>query len=303
MTAGLVTVLPEETGFDFSTSKPPPEAILRNGGTFIVGYVSPNEFAAKNLLNPFDYINAGIKVGYVWEATATQSNKGYTQGWVDGAEARRQVRNRLGPVSDPLAIIAANDTNTTAVNVRAQMEYMQGFHETCGAMGEYDDTDLAQATAGLWSIGWLPSAWGWSAPSRAQAEAKALLLGFHVFQHNSFSLEGKWRVDPNVCVNQFQLWGIRAENPVEDDVATMIFTVTGLPGEYMWTPGSDPIPFATPEDRDACRAGLGVGATQNLSPDQYERLFVPPVTVTIPPIVIPPITVPPYPTKITSTIS
>lgn len=82
------------------------------------------------------------------------------------------------------------------------------------------------------------------------------------------------------------------------DMATMIFTVDTLPGEYMWSPGSDPIAFVSPADRDACRAGLSVGASQHLSKDQYDRLFTPPVQVTVPPIQIPP-----YPTGFSGNFS
>jgi GH25 family lysozyme M1 (1,4-beta-N-acetylmuramidase) len=73
--------------------------------------------------------------------------------------------------------------------------------------------------------------------------------------------------------------------PEDPDMATMHFTCPDLPGEYMWTPGSDPIPFATAADRDATRAGLGItGPAVVLTKVMYDRLFVKPVEVTIPPV-------------------
>lgn len=63
----------------------------------------------------------------------------------------------------------------------------------------------------------------------------------------------------------------------EDDMATAFFEVDGLPGQYMWTPGSNPIPFTNPADRDVVLKGLGVDPANGgkISQEMYQRMFVP----------------------------
>lgn len=301
-------VQPGELGVDFSYTKTPPAVVLAHGYTFIVGYLTePPSSVGKRLLNPLDYVNAGLGVLLVWEQSATEANKGYDEGRRDGADARRDATLLGYPTYLP--ILAACDTNTTAANAQAQVQYMIGFAETCGVMGIYGDVDILRATSGLWAIGWLPNAWSWSNPiarlpgetdaqysarGRAGAVANGRAAGVHVYQSTGLHLDGLYPVDPNRADLAFPAWGREGE----EEVATMIFTVQDLPGEYMWSPGSNPIAFATPEDRDAVRVGLGVGGTQHLSFEQYSRLFVPPVQVTVPPITIPPIVVPPIPAPV-----
>lgn len=81
--------------------------------------------------------------------------------------------------------------------------------------------------------------------------------------------------------------------PGDDDMQVAMFEVEGLPGIYMWAPGMpEPIPFTNPIDFNNLATSLGsVGNGTKISQDMYNRLFVKPVTVTVPPIVVPPVTV------------
>lgn len=292
-------IQPGETGVDFSYTKPPPALLVAKGYTFVVGYLSPNP--SKNLLNPQSYLDAGLDVLFVWEVSATSPNGGRAKGIAHGIAAKDALDAFGYPYGVP--VILAFDTNSVAGNIAAHIEYFNGFVDMVSpyVVGAYEDTDLAVLTNAETTADWLPLAWSWSGGSKADAEAKARALGFHVLQLKGFYIDDLYPVDPNLCIKAFPAWSARpeAEQPTsstkDNDMATMIFTVTGLPGEYTWTPGSDPIAFATPEDRDAVRVGLGVGPTQNLSREQYNRFFLPtppPVTVNVPAIVVPPITVP-----------
>lgn len=298
-------IQPGEIGVDFSYTKPPPALLVAKGYTFVVGYLSPNP--AKNLLNPQAYLDAGLAVIFVWEVTATQTNKGYTQGRIDGFEARRQANVFNMPY---LPIIAANDTNTTAANVSLQKSYMRGFAETCGRMGEYDDTDLAGVTIDLWEIGWLPSAWSWSSTSKAAARAKALAIGFHVFQGFSFYLDGLYPIDPNEAVRPFEAWSTRVDTPpIETPIPTPESTVTDMPAlvtnsearQMPW--GLQPAGaefFVVGEwKRSASRAEMDTLYTGVVAkPLSNVVLDSIPTAAAQAPVVIPPIVLPPVPAAV-----
>lgn len=60
----------------------------------------------------------------------------------------------------------------------------------------------------------------------------------------------------------------------DDDMATAFIAVTGLPGQYLWTPGSEPIPFTNPDDRDALLKALGIDPATGgtISKEMFDRL-------------------------------
>jgi len=88
--------------------------------------------------------------------------------------------------------------------------------------GGYLDTDLGDKVKTFSRLSILPSAWNWSNPiarlpnetqsdyyrrGQAGAELKAKNLGYQLLQRSSFSLDGKYPVDPLFCINPFQAWG------------------------------------------------------------------------------------------------
>lgn len=196
-------IQPGETGVDFSYSKPPPARLVELGYTFVVGYISPNY--RKNLLNPQDYIDAGLGVLYVYEVAATTPNGGRLRGLADGAQAKFQLE-ALGQPHD-VPFLVAFDTNTNTTNIAAHIDYFNAVAETAAPYfcGAYEDTDLAAQIDE--AIGWLPLAWSWSGGSKADAEAKARALGFHVLQQKGYWIDNMWAVDPNLCIRTFTTWG------------------------------------------------------------------------------------------------
>lgn len=71
--------------------------------------------------------------------------------------------------------------------------------------------------------------------------------------------------------------------PEEDDMPSVILTVNDSPDQYLWTPGSDPVLFASDGDRDQIYAGLKITTGVVVTREMFERLHVSPVTVVLPP--------------------
>lgn len=216
-----ITIRPGDTGIDFSYSKPPAARLVELGYRFVVGYVSPNP--DKNLLDPWQYISAGLGVVYVFELTATRPNQGGDAGRQDGAFARLWLERCGYPTDVP--VVVAFDTNTSQTNLAAHVAYFNGFKTAAAPYlcGAYEDTDLARYTDAETTIDWLPLAWSWSSSvSLADARRKAYELGFHVFQGKGFWIDGKWAVDPNVCVRPFPAWGLAPPAPQEADMPAFI---------------------------------------------------------------------------------
>lgn len=200
------TVQPGEKGCDFSYTKPPPQLLIDLGYTFCAGYSSYNT-EGKNCDNPSIYVDAGLAYIDLWEVAQTSANGGYSVGVKHGHDAAQSAQRKGVPAG--VAIVACSDTNTTPANIVQQTRYMDAFwrNESPYELGIYDDTDLA-AVVPNWKLGILPSAWAWSKPSKAQAEFRAQILGYHILQHNSMYLPNTlYRVDPLVCVKAFQAWG------------------------------------------------------------------------------------------------
>ena len=151
---------------------------------------------------------------------------GASYGTQDGTNAKAQAGLRDYPTDVP--ILCAVDTNTTATNVVKQEAYVRAFAVAAAPypIGIYGDTDILGRCAGLWQIGWLPSAWSWSGTSRAQAEAKAKALGAHVLQYTGFYIDQIWAVDPNVAINDFPAWGLTPDPPIppggDDDMLRLL---------------------------------------------------------------------------------
>lgn len=64
--------------------------------------------------------------------------------------------------------------------------------------------------------------------------------------------------------------------PGDTNMSTAVFAVEGGGGHYMWTPGTAPIPFDNPEDRDVLLKSMGViydpGNVGSISQEMFNRL-------------------------------
>lgn len=293
------TIQPGEKGCDFSFSKPPPQLLIDLGYTFCAGYSSYNT-EGKNCDNPSIYVDAGLGYVDLWEVAQTSTNGGYSVGSQHGLDAAQSAQRKGVPAG--LAIVACNDTNTTPTNIVKQTEYMDGFyrHESPYTLGMYDDTDLASVVP-HWTLGVLPSAWAWSKPSRAQAETRAQILGYHILQRPSMFLPNTtYRVDPLVCVKAFQAWGTpttptpQPPKETEMDQYRILVSDTFPTGGYsvyvhdikagtkraIGLPEWDALGFpdSIPQVRACTKADLD--AIPNYSPDQVVLTF-PPMNLTM----------------------
>jgi glycoside hydrolase-like protein len=209
-----------ERGCDFSFAKPPAARLVELGYSFVVGYLSvPPSNPGKNLSRAQidGYLAAGLKVLVVWEMSANTPDQGAGRGAVDGAHAYRLAKALGYPTDVP--ILAAVDTNTTAVNIAAHEGYVRAFAGSIGPYpcGVYGDTDILQRVKDISVCGWVPNAWAWSSTSRHAMEAKARLVGAHVLQRKGFYIDNLWAVDPNEAVRDFPAWGLPVKpDPIEE---------------------------------------------------------------------------------------
>lgn len=287
-------VLPGERGLDFAYSKPPPAVVVRLGYTFVVGYVSTNP--SKDLLNPKDYLNAGLAVNFVYETYATRPSTGAQGGYLDGSDCKFKLIQRGYPTE--VAVIVAFDTNTVSANAATHKAYYDAFAQNVAPyrIGAYEDTDLAKVTNAEETIDWLPLAWSWSGTSKADARAKAISLGYHVFQEQGYIIDGLYAVDPNTVVKPFLAWSY-VGNPVppsgDDDMKitnaeTRLHTDgnTYPPGVIKWaygTPGKRHIKNEE-ESLTLYPAGPGI-ALSNAALDAIPDVGA--VSVVVPPVTIP----------------
>lgn len=215
-----------ERGVDFSYSKPPAANIIANGYTFVVGYVSYT--SGKNLSKTLcqQYLDAGLAVLLVWETSQTAANGGRAVGLVHGAEAARQAKT-LGYPPD-VALIAAVDTGPT--NLPAQEAYLRAFAEASYyPLGVYGGTTVMEKVLDLNPLLWVcVAAYTWSGipPNTpggvAKAVAKAKAIGAHAIQRSSYSLDGKWPVDPNEVLASMKAWSLAPDpQPLSDEEERM----------------------------------------------------------------------------------
>lgn len=208
------TIRAGELGVDFSYSKPPALNVVKNGYTFIVGYVSYT--SGKNLTRAQidSYLNAGLAVQLVWEVKATSANEGRPTGLKHGAEAAKQAKALGYP--DGLPLIAAVDTGP---NLVPQEAYLRAFAEASSyPLGVYGGTLIMQKVLDLNPLMWVCiAAYTWSGvppntPGGQQlALAKAKAIGAHAVQRSSYSLDGQWPVDPNECLNPMKAWSLASD--------------------------------------------------------------------------------------------
>lgn len=289
-------VMPGERGVDFAYTKPPPQVLVSEGYTFVVGYVSTNP--SKDLLNPRDYLDVGLGVNFVYETSALRPNQGAQAGYLDGSDCKFKLTQRGYPTE--VAVIVAFDTNTTTVNIAAHKAYFEAFKQNVAPyrIGAYEDTDLAKVTNAEETIDWLPLAWSWSGSSQADARAKAISLGYHVFQEKGFYLNGLYPVDPNIVMRPFLTWSL--ENNMNNPIAVVTNAEprawkgnTYPAGNVKYIVMDDGRPRRASGPELTARgitpsAALGTPWTNADFDDAGGDWTEPTVTVTVPPITLPP---------------
>ena len=204
-----------EKGFDVGTNYPSAQAALEQGYTFMCGYDSTNP--GKNLpRNKADeYLDAGLAVFIVFEINAGRTTLGGTVGTLDGLLHKSHMDKYGYPVDAPS--IAANDTDTTNVNIIPQTAYHENFKIASQRVkGLYGDIDIGYATE--WDLGWLPNAWSWDHPNprlKSESIKAATALGYHMIQGRltdnlaepSYDVIDGINVDINWCIKDCYGWG------------------------------------------------------------------------------------------------
>lgn len=250
-------IFPGEKGIDASFHYPSGASILAAGYTFAIGYISPNPKKNIPLAVILDWIACGLGVWLVWEVNAGQTSGGEPQGLIDGQIANRQATTLTCPYD--VAVIAANDTDTTGANIEAEYGYMRGFYNSVAPFmfGGYMDIDLG-ARVNKWpytKLLTLPNAWAWDHPNpklKTVAIQQATDLGYHLIQGRltddpkdpSYDNIDGIAVDILHCIRQCTAWG----NPREETDMSDTITFQYNGGIYMWHPAmTSPIPFTDVE--------------------------------------------------------
>lgn len=154
----------ETYGYDFSTSKPSPAAVVAGGARFVVGYVSPlretgpapKDLSAGQLA---DYRAAGISVGLVWESAASRALSGAAGGAADGAAAGRRAR-AIGYMAG-CVIFAAVDFDVSPAQLPTVLAYCEGFRAAClpYEAGVYGSARVVDYCANSIPWRWQTAAW------------------------------------------------------------------------------------------------------------------------------------------------
>jgi hypothetical protein len=291
---------PGDIAIDYSSARPDPAKIVAAGVRLVVRYDSPNPANTKNLTvaEAGNLLAVGLGLLVVFESSSLDPLHGATLGAQHG-RAHEQHLAALGYPGDVPSIVAV-DFDTQLAQTEMILDYVRAFNDdTSRPLWVYGEADLVDVCVlrGVAVAGWQTVAW-----SHHRISIHANCLQHATLAHPQVGTLGN--VDDNTVLHPFKAWSTTPDPlPIGDDMSTVTFEVTGLPGIYMWTPGSDPVPFTNPTDLSLLAVGLDAKAlTAPLSNDMYLRLFVKPqpVTVNVPPVQV---TVPPGPTKFTGTLS
>lgn len=286
-------------GCDFSYSKPPPAALIRNGFEFVILYecIPPSSPAKYTLETP--YLEAGLTVFKIWEMSTSRASSGtkYSKIDADAFEAKLIACNYPRDVPAFIAV----DTDVSAINIQPTNAYLRDMQQIMQRdLGPYGDLDIIWRTSDIFQACIVPNAYSWSgATSVKDLVAKATAANVNILQQHGYWLEGNWALDPDLVLHPLYGWNLKGEEEVTAH-QTLFLIVDGLPGQYLWTPGTLPIPFTNIADRDAILNGLGIDPNVDgvaISKDMYDRLDD---MVASPVVSVPPINVK-YPTKINFT--
>lgn len=268
----LRLIKPGDIVLDYSSWRPTKAELQELGVKAVVRYIAPGKQRAKlisqeeiSFLHSEPY-PVGVLLVFEWQAD--RANYGGTVGLSDGYWSREKCRELGYPATQDLALIIAIDTNTTNVNVEAHRAYSVAFDRGLGeytAMGIYGDSDIIAYCIEnkITILNWLVGARSWGHD----------LTGVHVEQLVQGSTAS---YDMNKVHIPFYVWLPSANDEQgEEEMQVAFFEVEGLPGQYIWAPGIDPIPFTNPVDRDVLLKGLGIpeGTGGKISQEMYVRLF------------------------------
>lgn len=147
----------ETYGADFAWTKPGARELLDAGNSFVLGYISND--GAKDLQNPMDYVNAGLRAGLVFETYTNRAAEGYGAGYSDGLQSENESNRRGYPVD--AVLFFAVDYDAQPGDFNAIQEYGNGFNSaTRRPVGIYGSFAVIERFV---SPGQAPIRYGWQA--------------------------------------------------------------------------------------------------------------------------------------------
>jgi hypothetical protein len=190
----------ETNMIDMAWSKPDPQAVVDAGYEGVVGYISHD--SAKDLSGPKakEYVQAGLKVAFVFETTATEAEHGASRGAADCQFAETAAETRGYPANLPIFYAVDEDLDPTKA-----VDYFRGIHSTksrpSGPYGSKRICDFLAADNEA-DIEWQTAAWsGGELSQRASlyqriSKERPKIAGV---AHNAY--------DENVVLKPIELWG------------------------------------------------------------------------------------------------
>lgn len=237
----------ETYGADFAWTKPSPQALLDAGNSFVLGYISDD--ASKDLQNPMDYVNAGLRVGLVFETYTNRAAEGYGSGKADGQHSEQAANARGYPVDAPLFF--AVDYDAQPGDFGAIQDYANGFNEaTRRPVGIYGSFTVVEHFV---TLGQAPIQFGWQAAawSGGNLSSKAHLYQRIGQTHTPIGGVPSSAYDENVLCIDLPLAGKIAAPPQPNGIGGAIAV------KYNGTPGLAGILGAPITPELACPDGIG----------------------------------------------
>lgn len=178
-----------------------PESLRQAGVAGVARYLSwePNS----KVIQKAEYdalLAAGITVMLNWESTGRSWRNGFSAGYAEGKEARRQARALGHPDTRP--VIQSIDENVDPHEIHYALDYQRGFNlgGGCGPQGCYSTALVLDAMhlAGLIIVGWQTNARGWygnAADSQNAALLQRTSKSYPQFPENSYDESDPVRAD------------------------------------------------------------------------------------------------------------
>lgn len=214
-------------GIDFAWGKPDPAAVKAAGYTFVIGYISRDPTKDLTREQALAYQAQGLGVLLVWEWTSGRALAGADAGIADAKEAIGKAQGRGYP--DDVPILFADDTDSTAVQVRPYFGAISSIRPCSGAYGPYKVVDPLLAD-GTIRFGWQTCAWGtMDADGREIISQRA-----HLYQRlrPTTALQGSF--DEDVLLRPLPMWTSSIQPPAPTPTPVPIPAQPTRTGARMW---------------------------------------------------------------------
>jgi Domain of unknown function (DUF1906) len=212
--------VPVAYGLDFSWGRPPVDAILAGGYSFVCRYLSWSQ-SGKNLTKgeADGYLAAGIDIVSNWEYDAHEALGGYVAGVENALEADRQHLACGGPPGAP--IFFSVDWDCQPWDYPAVVEYFRGIASVLGIdrTGAYGGVQVISNLFDecLISYGWQTYAWSYGAWD-PRAGLRQVLNGQEIEGH-AVDFNEAWADD-------YGGWGTRPQPSKRGDGTVLLYCPT-----------------------------------------------------------------------------